>query len=66
MPFENEQFDTVTACQTIHHYGSDENRLSFFKEALRVLKPGGVLVVNHSCRPQAGVQWYCQMHKRVQ
>ncbi|RZA13898.1 MAG: class I SAM-dependent methyltransferase [Proteobacteria bacterium] len=42
MPFLNEEFDTVLALESSFHF---PDRLQFFKEAMRVLKPGGVLAL---------------------
>ncbi len=42
VPFEAESFDVITAFQFIEHI---ESRKEFLKECLRVLKPGGSLLV---------------------
>ncbi|MCX6290361.1 MAG: methyltransferase domain-containing protein [Bacteroidetes bacterium] len=42
LPFADQSFDVVTAFQFIEHI---EHRKEFIKEALRVLKPGGSLLV---------------------
>ena len=42
LPFENEFFDLLTICCVLHHLKSPKN---FFKEAFRVLKSGGMLMV---------------------
>lgn len=48
IPYDSASFDVVIAIQTIHHYGCDENRVAFFKEARRVLKEGGRLIINYT------------------
>lgn len=41
-PYEDEYFDTLTACMAYHHFPDKE---AFEKEALRILKPGGHLYI---------------------
>lgn len=48
IPFPDKSFDVIVAMQTVHHYGDDNNRLAFFKEARRLLKPGGRFIMNYS------------------
>ncbi len=42
MPFENCQFDVVTACMAYHHF---DDKSGFAEEAARVLKIGGYLYI---------------------
>ena len=42
MPFENEQFDLLTAFETIYFWPGP---LTSFKEVFRVLKPGGTFMI---------------------
>lgn len=52
LPPKDSSVSVVIACQTIHHYGDNENIIAFIKEAMRVLKPGGMLIINHSTQEQ--------------
>jgi ubiquinone/menaquinone biosynthesis C-methylase UbiE len=55
LPFEEHAFDAITINQVIHHFPPDNN-FAFanrvFKEIFRVLKPGGVFVLNTSTPEQ--------------
>lgn len=43
LPFEDNYFDTVTVSNSLHHF---ENPLKSIQSMLRVLAPGGLLVIN--------------------
>jgi ubiquinone/menaquinone biosynthesis C-methylase UbiE len=45
LPFENNFFNKVFSIAVLHHLPSKELRLKYLKEAYRVLKPGGLLVL---------------------
>lgn len=58
LPFEDNSMDLIMAMQTLHHYGPDENRIQFFKEVNRVLKPGGRFLLDHSTNIQLNLFWF--------
>ena len=51
--FESSFFDTVMSNSLVHHLPSHD---SFLVEALRVLRPGGLLFVRDLCRPESQEQ----------
>lgn len=62
LPFDDETFDGIVCNQVLHHLDPGEsddsnsegfpNVRSFFREAFRVLRPNGVLVINTSSHEQ--------------
>ena len=51
--FEGSFFDTVMSNSLVHHLPSHD---SFLVEALRVLRPGGLLFIRDLCRPESQEQ----------
>jgi len=45
LPFEDNSFDRIYSIAVLHHIPSKELRLKFLKEAKRVLKPNGRLIL---------------------
>jgi len=45
LPFRNNAFDKVYSIAVLHHIPSQELRQQFLKEAQRVLRPGGLLIL---------------------
>lgn len=45
LPFADESFDVVTSALAIHNVGSSEGRYRALDEAMRVLRPGGQLLL---------------------
>jgi ubiquinone/menaquinone biosynthesis C-methylase UbiE len=68
-PFEDESFDVCTINQVIHHFPQDDNYafcLRSFQEAYRVLKPGGVFVINTSIpEQQRDAFWWLSLFPRA-
>jgi len=55
LPFDDASFDVCTMHQVLHHFPNEDNyafTLRSFQEAYRVLKPGGVFVLNTSTPEQ--------------
>lgn len=45
LPFGGNVFDSVFSLAVLHHIPSGEYRQKFFEEAMRALKPGGIMIV---------------------
>ena len=45
MPFENETFDVIMSSLALHHMGSNADREQAFREMIRILKPGGTILL---------------------
>ena len=77
MPFDDSQFDGITCNQVLHHLDKgpavaddpadwpkshSPNVTRFVKEAFRVLKPGGVLVINTASHKQMReAYWWAEL-----
>ena len=57
LPFADEAFTAVTCTMAVHHFGIDGVN-KFVKEAARVVKPGGSVIINHIVPEQLKVYWY--------
>ncbi len=45
MPFERETFDVIVSSLALHHMGTGSDREQALQEMIRVLKPGGMIVL---------------------
>ncbi|MGN7863179.1 methyltransferase domain-containing protein [Chryseobacterium sp. 22458] len=50
LPFENESQDVILAVTALHEILDHEKRILFFKEAKRILKKGGVIIISEQFR----------------
>merc|ERR1719409_2712835 len=69
LPFDDSSFDVCTMNQVLHHFPNDDNYafcLRSFQEAYRVLKPGGVFVLNTSTpEQQRDAFWWLSLFPRA-
>lgn len=69
LPFEDGSFDVCTINQVIHHFSKDDTYAfskRAFQEAYRVLKPGGVFVINTSMpEQQRDAFWWISLFPRA-
>lgn len=45
LPFPDDFFDKIVSIAVFHHIPSEELRIQFLKEARRVLRPGGIIIL---------------------
>ena len=57
LPFPDDSFTAVTCTMAVHHFGID-GVSKFVKEAARVVKPGGCVIVNHCLPEQLKTYWF--------
>ena len=70
LPFEDEDFDAVTINQVIHHLGDAGENFARLRQVMgevaRVLRPGGMLVLNHCSQEQLrDAYWYYRLAPRA-
>jgi len=70
LPFDDASFDVCTMNQVLHHFPNDDNKYAFclrsFQEIYRVLKPGGVFVLNTSTpEQQRDAFWWLSLFPRA-
>jgi SAM-dependent methyltransferase len=55
LPFPTASFDVVMSVHALHHF---DDPMDFMREAVRVLRPGGVLALVGMVRPGSPDDWY--------
>ena len=75
LPFDDGSFDAVMINQVVHHLGDASENFVRLRQAIgefaRVLRPGGILVINHCSQEQLrDAYWYYRLvpdaHAKVQ
>jgi len=64
IPYTNQSVDTMLSLASLHHC-TNEERIQFYKEAKRVLKPGGKLVIGDVIQDSEQDKWlniFVNMH----
>lgn len=62
LPFADESLDFVTAHFAFHHFN---DKFAAFKEALRTLKPGGILLIKEEFIRYPGQEWIVKINDEV-
>lgn len=66
-PFDDEEFDSITACEVLEHTGQQGDHRFFFEqfsEFYRILKPGGRIIAS-TPRWDSMWAWSDPSHKRI-
>jgi SAM-dependent methyltransferase len=62
LPYRSGLFDAAISIAVLHHISDDVNRIAFIKELLRIVKPGGKILITVWAREQVIKDGWQEIH----